>query len=68
MEPSDNYLGRDLAEFAVELSNGKRVLLRSHIYWVNQGSDSFERCPPTPQDYQDMRRIRDEFGFLQIPR
>lgn len=41
-----NYLGPDLAEYAVELKNGKRVLVRTHIYWVNESSDFINRCPP----------------------
>ncbi|MDD2776156.1 MAG: hypothetical protein PHU06_09380 [Gallionella sp.] len=60
MKSTDNYLGSDLAEYAVELSNGKRVLVRAHIYWVNMETDSFKQCPPTANDYQDMRRIQKE--------
>ena len=60
MKSTDNYLGSDLAEYSVELSNGKRVLVRAHIYWVNMETDSFNQCPPTANDYLDMRRIQKE--------
>jgi len=60
MKTTDNYLGPDLAEYAVELSNGKRVLVRTHIYWVNMETDSFSQCPPTENDYRDMRHIQKE--------
>lgn len=53
-----NYLGPDLAEFAVELKNGKRVLVRTHIYWVNEDSDFINRCPPSKSQMQEMKEIQ----------
>jgi hypothetical protein len=53
-----NYLGPDLAEYAVELKNGKRVLVRTHIYWVNEDSDFINRCPPSKLQMQEMREIQ----------
>ena len=49
-----DYLGRDLAEYAVELSNGKRVLVRTHIYWVNSEVEIFGQCPPTKEDIRQI--------------
>lgn len=53
-----NYLGPDLAEYAVGLKNGKRVLVRTHIYWVNESSDFINRCPPSKFQMQEMREIQ----------
>lgn len=53
-----NYLGPDLAEYAVELKNGKRVLVRTHIYWVNRDSDLISKCPPSKFEIQEMREIQ----------
>ena len=53
-----NYLGPDLAEYAVELKNGKRVLVRTHIYWVNRDSDLISKCPPSKFEMQEMREIQ----------
>lgn len=58
MKNANNYIGADLAEYAVSLSNGKRVLVRSHIYWVNSELDSFDQCPPSKEGIRQMREIQ----------
>lgn len=67
-EPSDpffkmvahsvDYIGEDFAEYRVDLSNGKSVLVREYMFWVNKELDSFGGCGASKKQIREMREYQ----------
>lgn len=55
---SVGYIGEDFAEYRVDLSNGKSVLVREYMYWVNKELDSFGGCGASKKEIREMREYQ----------
>jgi hypothetical protein len=55
---SVDYIGEDFAEYRVDLSHGKSVLVREYMFWVNKELDSFGGCGVSKKQIREMREYQ----------